>query len=232
MFFSTSSQKRGGAARSGSSDNLSAWNSIIAVSCRVALLFAGLSLCCTPADLSGREPASTAITRAAANRCDSKLDALEKFADHRKAWQKQTTQFSEDEVNSYLALDLSSKYQPSLKDLAVTFEEDRLQGIADIDFDRLGAASGKMLPKLISFMFSGVHKLTARGQLLSGNGKASFRLEQARFDNTTLPNALVEEIITAVGRKQNPPFDPLQPSQLFYDIDRVDVHPGYILVYQ
>jgi hypothetical protein len=77
-----------------------------------------------------------------------------------------------------------------------------------------------------------VHKLTARGQLLSGNGKASFRLEQARFDNSTLPKALVEEIITAVGRKQNPPFDPLQPSQLFYDIDKVDVHPGHILVYQ
>jgi hypothetical protein len=232
MFSSTSSQKRGGAAHSRSSDNFRARNSIITVSCRVALLFAGLSFYCTPADLSGREQASAAITKAAANRCDSKLNALEKFADHHKAWQKQTTQFSEDEVNSYLALDLSSKYQPSLKALTVTFEEGRLQCVADIDFDRLGAASDKILPKLFSFMFSGVHKLTARGQLLSGNGKASFRLEQARFDNSTLPKALVEEIITAVGRKQTPPFDPLQPSQLFYDIDKVDVHSGYILVYQ
>jgi hypothetical protein len=101
-----------------------------------------------------------------------------------------------------------------------------------VDFDRLGGTSTRFLPKLLGFMLSGVHTITTQGRLVSGNGKASFRLEQARFDNSTLPKALVEEIISAVGRKQNPPFDPLQPSQLFYGIQRIDVHTGYILVYQ
>ena len=54
----------------------------------------------------------------------------------------------------------------------------------------------------------------------------------ARFDGTLLPNFMVSEIITAVGRKQRPPFDPLQPSQMIYAIDRVDVHAGYFIVYQ
>ncbi len=135
-------------------------------------------------------------------------------------------------MNSYFALILSSKYHPCLKMLSFKLEEDKLQAVAAIDFDRLGRTSGRLLPKLLSFMLSGVHTLTARGQLVSGNGKASFRLEEARFDNTTLPKALVEEIITAVGRKQNPPFDPLEPSELFYGIQKVDVHSGYIVVHQ
>ncbi len=172
------------------------------------------------------------ISRAAANQCASKLKSIEYFAAHHKSGQRQATQFTEAEVNSYLSLDLKSRYHPSLKDLVFKFEEDKLQAVAAIDFDRLGATSTKVLPKLLSFMLSGVHTLTARGQLVSGNGKAYFRLEQARFDTTTLPKALVEEIISAVGRKQNPPFDPLQPSSLFDNIEKVDVHAGFILVHQ
>jgi hypothetical protein len=196
----------------------------------MARALAGLSLLSVFIVLAA--PESSPITKAAADRCKSKLNTLESFAAHRKPGQKQTTQFSADEVNSYLALELHPKYHPSLKNLTVAFEEESLQAVAAIDFDRLGVTSTKLLPKLIGFLFSGVHTLTARGRLLSGNGKASFRLEQARFDSTTLPKSLVEEIITAVGRKQNPPFDPLQPSELFYDIEKADVHAGYILVYQ
>ena len=198
----------------------------------MALVVICLSCCFVLPGAAGPESIQPGITQLSAVQCSSKLKSLEYFAAHRKAGQKQTTRFSQDEINSYLTLDLSSKYHPSLKSLSVKFEEDRLQGVASIDFDRLETTSTKLLPKLLSFMLSGVHTLTVRGQLVSGNGKAYFRLEQARFDNTNLPTAFVEEIITAVGRKQNPPFDPMKPSQLFYSIENVDVHSGYILVYQ
>jgi hypothetical protein len=198
----------------------------------MALLIAGLSLFCSLATPAGPLPADSGITRAAADRCNAKLKAMEDYSAHPKTGRVQTTRFSEEEVNSYLALDLSSKYNSCLKGLKIKFEEDRLQGVALIDFDRLGKTSTRFMPKLLSFMLSGVHTITARGQLISGNGKASFRLEQAQFDTTTLPKALVEEIITAVGRKQNPPFDPMQPSQLFYDVQKIDVHTGYVLAYQ
>jgi hypothetical protein len=81
-------------------------------------------------------------------------------------------------------------------------------------------------------MISGVHKITAEGTLIAQNGKARFRLHEARFDENTLPNFLVEPIISAVGRRQTPPFDPLEPSEMPYHIDKVDLHHGYIVVYQ
>ncbi len=172
------------------------------------------------------------ISQAAAERCGLKMKSLEDFAADRKGHPNQTTQFSEEEANSYLALNLSRKYHPSLKSLVVTFEKERMQAVAVIDFDQLASKSTKLLPQLIGLLLSGTHTLTARGQVISGGGKARFQLEQARFDDSTLPKSLVEEIITAVGKKQNPPFDPLQPSTLPYEIDHLEPNQGNIMVFQ
>jgi len=230
-----SSRKHDGAGHSGSSDNLKDPSGLsrrfAAPDRKRALLCLGFLLLWIWASAPGSDNIlASAVSKVAAERCSVKLKSLEDFSVKPKTGQKQTTRFTEDEVNSYLALDV--KYNPCLKSLLMTFEENRMLVVAAIDFDRLETTSSKFLPKLMSFMFSGTHTLTASGQLLSKNGNASFHLEQARFDDSTLPRSLVEEIISAVGKKQNPPFDPLQPSQMPYKIERVDVHPGYIIVYQ
>jgi len=177
------------------------------------------------------EPGSFNPSKAAAGTCSAKLKKLEKNIAEGKSPKEQKIKFTQDEVNSYLALDLCPKYDPSLKSLVMTFEEDKLRGIADIDFDRLDASS-KIAPKLLSMLFSGIHVLSVRGKLASRDGKASFLLEEALFDNNVLPNSLVEKIITLVGRKQKPPFDPLKPSELPYGIQSVEVHAGYLVVHQ
>jgi hypothetical protein len=104
--------------------------------------------------------------------------------------------------------------------------------MAAIDFDELSMNAKGGLTRLFAQLFSGTHTLTVRGTLQTKAGKGNFVLESAAFDNTTLPNFIVEEIISSVGRKQKPPFDPLQPSTMPYRIDRVEVHSGYIVVYQ
>ncbi|HYK88772.1 MAG TPA: hypothetical protein VE398_08380 [Acidobacteriota bacterium] len=180
----------------------------------------------------GGVAASQEISRAAATSCGAKVDKLEVFAASAAPGKKQTTRFTQQEINSYLALDLSSKYSPSLKSLTFTFENDRLQGDAVIDFDRLGMSASRLLTKLMASMLSGTHRLSARGKIIAQGGKAQFQLEDAKFDNTGLPNFLVEEIISAVGRRQRPPFDPMQPSQMPYRIEKVVIRVGYIIVYQ
>jgi hypothetical protein len=200
---------------------------------RIAFFAGAIILLCCLATASSKEATpGFAPSKSAAALCSSKLKEVENFPKKRKPGQTKTTQFSEDEVNSYLALELKPKYHACLKSLVMTFEEDKLQGVAALDFDRLGSSSKGVLPKLISLLFSGMHKLTAGGQLESKDGKANFRLEEAKFDDGTLPNFLVEGIITSVGRKQKPPFDPLKPSEMPYKIDKVEVHRGYIIVYQ
>ncbi len=176
---------------------------------------------------------AAAISRAAADSCSLKVKELEDFAAKNTVPRSRTTRLTQNEINSYLALDLSSKYSPALKSLQLTLEEtNRLQAVALIDFDKLEMTSAKPFTHLIANMFSGIHQLNLRGNLIAQAGKASFQLGEARFDGSALPGFLVEEVITAVCRKQNPPFDPLRPTQMPYLIEQVDGHSGYILIQQ
>jgi hypothetical protein len=239
MFFVISSPKHGGNGHSKSYDSRKelikpVWKSLIARLFKITLLLSCLSLSSVMVMIPAEAGKSAyTLSKAAAERCSVKLNNLADIAVKRKSGQKQTTQFSQDEINSYLALNLSARYHPCLKSLMLNLEENNgLQAVASIDFDSLKSSSNKLLSKLMGLMFSGTHTLTAKGQLISNGGKANFRLAQARFDDTTLPQYLVEQIITAVGRKQNPPFDPLQPSKIFYEIVKMDIHSEHIIVYQ
>jgi hypothetical protein len=176
-------------------------------------------------------PSKQRITKPAAESCSLKWKKVQE-AEETPSSAGMKTSFSESEINSYLALDLSSSYHPSLKSLVFTFREGKLQAVATIDFDRLAMNSSKVSTKLLAAMLSGVHHLQIQGKLIAAGGKAQFQLEEARFDNGALPNFLVEEIITSVGRKQKPPFDPLQPNDLPYGIEKVALHPGNMIVYQ
>ncbi len=178
------------------------------------------------------ESAGPRISKKACESCARKVGALETEAARTGPRRHPVTRFSEEEINSYLALELKSKFHPSLKSLQVSFGEDVLDGTAEIDFDKLSASSTKTVTKMIARLFSGVHKLSVRGKLIAEGGKGSFQLDQAKFDDSALPNFLVSEIISAVGKKQKPPFDPLQPTEMPYGIQKVEVHTGYIVVYQ
>lgn len=231
----TSLPKRGGFEHSKLSGNTR--GSLKITACFIiaaSLLFVLPEILAGDTETAKDEKAAPAFvaTKVAAAQCRAKLKSVEDFADRNKAGQTQSTRFTEDEINSYLALDLKPRYDASLKNLVVHFKEDSLQAIVSVDFDQLGSTSSKFLPRLIGMMISGIHTITANGKLLSKNGKANFVLGQALFDTSTLPKFLVEEIISAVGRKQKPPFDPLRPSRMPYEINRVEVHPGYIMIYQ
>jgi hypothetical protein len=178
---------------------------------------------------------SGGVSKAAAESCAVKVQRLEDYAAATipaSSVGKHATRLTEDELNSYLELDLRPEYHPSLKSLKVRLVEARLQGSASIDFDLVELKNTSLLTSLLRKMLAGVHSLVVLGGLLSGDGKACFRLDEARFDGISLPNLLVAEIITAVCRKQNPPFDPMKPSALPYRIQKVDLHARYIVVYQ
>ncbi len=175
---------------------------------------------------------ATVISKAAADSCDAKIKRLESFDAAHKAGTHQTTQFTDTEWNSYLAIVLKPNYHPCLKEIRLRFEEGRLQAVATIDFDSLSFSSTSSINSILRAMLTGTHTMTIHGRLISDAGKANFQLEEARFDSITLPNLLVTEIIGAVGRRQNPPFDPTQPNNLPYHISRVEVHAGYITVNQ
>lgn len=185
-----------------------------------------------PAAGNASDSEKPGISRRASDSCARKVSALEKEAARKDRRTHPVTRFSENEINSFMAIGLRPRIQPSLKSLQFVFKENSLTGIAEIDFDNLSISSTKALAKMIARLFTGIHNLTVQGKLVTEAGLGSFQLEEAHFDGNVLPGFLVNEVITAVGKKQKPPFDPLQPSKMPYAIDRVEIHAGYILVYQ
>ena len=172
------------------------------------------------------------ISRAAADSCEAKIERLESFAAESGRVATQRTRLDEIELNSYLELVLRPEYHPSLESIRLKFLEGRLQCAARINLDLVELSDTRLWSGLIRSMLSGIHDLTVLGKLDAKEGKASFVLEEARFDGIMLPNLLVTEIISAVGRKQTPPIDPMQPSEMPFRIRKVDVLPGHILIYQ
>jgi predicted transcriptional regulator len=127
---------------------------------------------------------------------------------------------------------LKPYYHPCLSSLTLKFGERHIQGIVQIDFDKLEFKSTQFISSLIRAMLSGKHVLAMEGNLIAESGMAYFELEQARFDAVSLPNFLVSEIITTVGKRQDPPFDPMAPTAMPFRIQRVDLHTGHITIYQ
>jgi hypothetical protein len=177
-------------------------------------------------------PATPGISSVASARCARKVAALQERAAATGAQKKQTTRITEEELNSFLALELKAKYHPCLKNMEFHFEKGKLTGVAAIDFDKLSMNSTKIVSRMLAALLSGIHNLSMTGILEANGGKARFVLEEAKFDSTTLPNFLVEQIISAVGKKQRPPFDPVTPSTMPYGIEKAEVGAGYILIYQ
>lgn len=172
------------------------------------------------------------ISKEASAQCARKFREIEEFDSKPNSQNEKTTQFSQDEINSFIALELQSNFSGSLKKLQIRFKENNLQIDAVVDLDSFGAASARLSEKLLAAVMSGIHSLSATGRLHAKGGKAYFEFTEAYLDGHILPKFLVEEIISGVGRRQEPPFDPLQPFQIPYHIKSVDVKPGMIIIYQ
>ena len=121
------------------------------------------SLIAAPAET---EKSESGISIAAAKKCELKLKKMEDFLEKRKPGGRNTTRFSEKEANSYLAYNLSKEYHPSLKKLVTAFKKNQLQIAVSVDFDRIGATSNKLLPKIMGLLLSGTHTIDAQGKLV------------------------------------------------------------------
>src|SRR5262245_6091401 len=117
---------------------------------KVAAAAVAAALLAVAAASPGADIPTPGISRTAADTCNTKLLRLQSFPAHPDGVKKQTTEFSEAEVNSYLALELSAKYHPSLKSLQIKFTDAQLGGTAAIDFDQLGMNAKGMFARLFA----------------------------------------------------------------------------------
>lgn len=190
------------------------------------LLFLTVTLPAAPAD----SPAL--VSETAAQSFLDKMTGMETFAAGQEKEEQKTTKLTEEEINSYLSLYGDAKYRSCIRYFRITLEKESLVGTASVNFDCLQEKSPGSISSLITGLFSGIHTLTARGNIHNDNGKGNFQLEEARFDTVLLPGFLVEQMITSICMRLDPPFDPMEPSPFPLKIRSIHIADGQIMILQ
>ncbi len=116
------------------------------------------------------------------------------------------TVITENEVNSYLALDSAKDLPAGVVNPSIAILGDgRLSGHAVVDLDAVRKASP---PKSLldpKNLLIGRVPLTATGVLTTSNGTARFMLESANVGNLPLPKLLLDEVVSYYTRSPERP---------------------------
>ena len=175
------------------------------------------ALAAAPASSTAAEPA---ISAEAAESAAEKLRRIEEASGSGTGGF--LTEFSENEVNSYLAYQVASRYPPGLSKVQVRFLPGRILGIAEVDFDKAKSArptSGGMT----DYLFWGTHTLEAGGSFSAIDGVGHFDLESVALDGVTLPQTVVDLLIETFLKPRFPRLALDAPFFLPDSVDRVQV---------
>lgn len=163
---------------------------------------------------------------------EAKMNAIIARGDEKPTGYK--TEFSGDEVNSYLQLRLTSKFPSGVSQPAVALhDQGRLSGSAVVDLDgiRKRGSGGWLDPT--SYM-TGTLPITASGTLKTAGGRGQFSLETAEVSGIPIPKTLLQEIVSYYTRSPEMPggvsLD--APFDLPVQIQRIDVSTNRAAVVQ
>ena len=143
---------------------------------------------------------------------------------------RRTYQLSQAEINAYLLDELRHQEENAVKSIMVLLRDGEFVTILEIDPDRLPLGGDTTTGGLLGLLFEGKQTLEIEGQLSVNSGSGNYQIQQVRFNGMVLPIELVNEILTSLGRSQNPPLDPTSTFPMPYGIQSVVVSSGQVII--
>lgn len=137
---------------------------------------------------------------------------------------------SEEEINAYLEVKLRERERKEVEAFTVRLKQQSFVAVMKINMDEVQLKADSMTVQLFKALLSGHPTLEVEGRLQVKNGKGTYSVERARLNDIPVPAPLVNLILSAVGKKQNPPFDPTEPFEMPYGITSVDTAPGRVVI--
>ncbi len=168
----------------------------------VVLAFLGLATAVTL--VAGQQ-----FTKQDADRCQGKLGRITSFGTAprgaRPSASAQTTQLTDNELNSYLRYHLKDQIPVGIVEPTLNAVGDgRVRGRAVIDLDAVRKQRDRGWTDPLGYM-SGKLPLTASGLLITQNGVGRFQLESAEISGITIPKSLVQELLSHYSRSSSNP---------------------------
>jgi hypothetical protein len=166
---------------------------------------------------------------AGAQRVEKMLDELE-TRQQAKDTDKKSYTLTESDLNDYLAAKIKERPRKDVESMRVAMKEGFFTTFLTVDLDQVEVKGDSMSKSLLKALLHGKQTIEVDGRLKTDNGKGTYEVERASLNGMPLPPSFVNSILSAVGRQQDPPFDPMEPFDLPYGMKSVKVTPGKALL--
>jgi len=122
-----------------------------------------------------------------------------------KSGAAQSTQVTDAELNSYLRFQAADQVPAGIVEPEINaVGEGKVSGRAVVDLDAVRKQKERGWLDPMGYL-TGRLPLTARGRLVTENGKGRFELEGAELSGVTIPKTLVQELLTFYSKTAEDP---------------------------
>jgi hypothetical protein len=136
--------------------------------------------------------------------------------------QRVAFELSDREINEYMAYALQTTPRPGLVSVVIKiFPYNYVSTSAVIDFDAVERWKPGTIPALLRPVLSGKKSVWVDFRFQAKDGKASFSVEKAYYQNIRLPAFFVEQTIQIVMARQPEKYDTSKPLPLPFGLRRV-----------
>ncbi len=141
-----------------------------------------------------------------------------------------TYELSEEELNAYLSAQLYRQDQKAVESIVLLLKEGTFLTRVEVNVDELQFQGDDVTTGYLRLLLKGIQTLEIEGKLEAENGLATYRVQEARLSGIPVPARLVNNLLSSLGKKNDPPFDPTQPFKMPYGIQSFTFQPGKVMM--
>jgi len=138
---------------------------------------------------------------------------------------RRTYHLIEEDLNAFLLQKLRDQPHPGVDSVILRLFQNRIVALVQVDMDKLKVETDITTSLFLSF-FNGKQTLKLEGQLKVEDGRGRYTLQRTEINGIEVRSSVVGAVLTALGRKHNPPFDPNSSFEMPYDIKAIDIQLG------
>ncbi len=137
---------------------------------------------------------------------------------------------TEKELNAYLSAQLYQQDQKVVENIDLLIKEGTFLTRVEVNTDELQVKGDDATIGYLRLLLRGTQTLEVEGRLQAEDGLASYLVQEARLSGISLPAPWVNSLLSSLGKRNNPPFDPTEPFDMPYGIRSVTFHPGKVMM--
>ncbi len=140
----------------------------------------------------------------------------------------QTFTIPESDLNAFIRQQIEQARVAAVESIAVTLSTGTFDSTVVVDFDKL--ETEETVGSMVKSMFKGKQTLQLVGSVYGKAGLVHYETESASMNGIPLPASVVDMLLSSIGKKQQPPFDPTEPFPLPKGVKTLVVEPGKVVM--